>query len=83
MIYGYIRVSTDQQTLKNQRFEIQQFCNNNALHIDKWIHETISSRAKLKDRKLGQLLPQLDNHDIVITSELSRLGRNLLQVMGI
>ena len=26
MIYGYIRVSTDKQTVENQRFEINRFC---------------------------------------------------------
>lgn len=83
MIYGYIRVSTDHQTVENQRFEIENYCKNNKLSIDKWIEETISSRVQLKDRKLGKLLKHLKKGDILISSELSRLGRNLLQVMGI
>ena len=41
MIYGYIRVSSDKQTVENQRFEIQRFCNQQGLHIDGWIEETI------------------------------------------
>lgn len=28
MIYGYLRVSTDKQTLENQKFEINNFCEN-------------------------------------------------------
>ena len=37
MIYGYIRVSFDKQTVENQRFEIEKFCKVNNLHIDGWI----------------------------------------------
>ena len=43
MIYGYIRVSTDKQTTKNQKFEIEKFCKKEHKHIDKWIMETISA----------------------------------------
>lgn len=42
MIYGYIRVSSDKQTVENQRFEINNFCKKNDISIDGWIEETIS-----------------------------------------
>ena len=83
MIYGYIRVSTDRQTVENQRFEINQFCEKNTLIVDKWIEETISGTKNLQDRKLGKLLKRMKKDDILICSELSRLGRNLLMIMGI
>lgn len=83
MIYGYIRVSTDKQTTENQHFEIKEFALKNEVVIDKWIMETISSTKELEKRKLGKLLKKLQNGDILIASELSRLGRNLLQVMSI
>lgn len=83
MIYGYIRVSTDKQTVENQRFEINQFCQSNVLIVDKWIEETISGSKSLHDRKLGKLLKRMKKGDILICSELSRLGRNLLMIMGI
>lgn len=83
MIYGYIRVSTDKQTTENQKFEIEQFCIKNNIKIEKWITETISATKELNKRKLGKLLKQIKNDDIVIATELSRLGRNLLQVMSI
>ena len=83
MIYGYIRVSTDKQTTENQRFEIKEFAIKNELVIDKWIMETISSTQELDKRKLGKLLKKLKAGDILVASELSRLGRNLLQVMSI
>lgn len=83
MIYGYIRVSTDKQTTENQCFEIKHFARENELSIDQWIMETISATKELEKRKLGKLLKKLKKGDILVASELSRLGRNLLQVMSI
>ena len=83
MIYGYIRTSTDKQNNENQHFEIQQFANSNSFNIDQWVQETISSKKNLDERKLGKLLKKIKQGDIIIASELSRLGRNLLQVMSI
>ena len=82
MIYGYIRVSTDKQTTENQHYEIEEFCKRNNIHVDEWIEETISSTADLNKRKLGKLIKKIKKDDLIIASELSRLGRNLLQVMG-
>ena len=83
MIYGYIRVSTDKQTVENQRFEINNFCEHKEKVINKWIEETISGSKSVDDRKLGKLLKKMKKGDILICSELSRLGRNLLMIMGI
>ena len=82
MIYGYIRVSTDKQTTENQHYEIEEFCKKSGLQIDEWIEETISSTADLEKRKLGKLIRKIQKDDLIIASELSRLGRNLLQVMS-
>ena len=83
MIYGYVRVSTDKQTLENQEFEINNFCQMQQIKIDKWIAEMISGTKDFEKRKLGILLKKLKKDDILICSEISRLGRNLLQVMTI
>lgn len=83
MVYGYIRVSTDRQSVENQRFEIENFCKKQNLKIDEWIEETISGTKDVEKRKLGVLLEQLQKNDILICSELSRLGRNLLMIMSI
>ena len=83
MIYGYIRVSTDKQTTENQAFEINRFSKKNKIQVDKWIKETISGTVELDKRKLGHLLKSMQPNDILLTTELSRLGRNLLQVMSI
>lgn len=82
MVYAYVRVSTDKQTNENQRFEIKKFCKNRNLKIDCWVHETISGTKGISERKLGRVFKQIRKGDILITTELSRLGRNLMQVMG-
>ena len=83
MIYGYIRVSTDKQTVENQRFEIDNFCKDNSIKVNKWIEETISGNIAVEKRKLGSLLKKLSSEDILICSEISRLGRNLMMIMSI
>jgi DNA invertase Pin-like site-specific DNA recombinase len=83
MVYGYIRVSTDKQTVENQRYEINRFCTRNVLVVDKWVEETISGIKQINERKLGKLLKAMKKDDILVCSELSRLGRNLLMVMGV
>ena len=83
MIYGYIRVSTDRQTVENQRFEINQFCEKQQIVVNKWIEETISGTKEVQERQLGKLLKKMKKSDVLICSELSRLGRNLLMIMGV
>ena len=82
-VIGYIRVSSNKQTLEHQRFEIEQFVKSQGLEVDNWIEEKISSRKALKKRKLGDLLENLQENDILISCEISRLGRSLLEVMRI
>ncbi|MBR4087823.1 MAG: master DNA invertase Mpi family serine-type recombinase [Bacteroidales bacterium] len=83
MIYGYIRVSCDKQTVENQRFEIKNFCCRENLKIDGWIEETISGTKAYNKRQLGTLLKRIRKDDLIICAELSRLGRNLFMIMEI
>lgn len=83
MVYGYIRVSSDKQTVENQRFEINNFCKKQNLEINDWIEETISGTKNYSKRQLGLLLRKVSKDDIIICSELSRLGRNLFMIMEI
>lgn len=83
MIYGYIRVSSDKQTVENQRFEVINFCERNNLRIDGWIEETISGTKSYSKRALGTLLRRVNKDDLIICTELSRLGRNLFMIMEI
>ncbi len=83
MNYGYIRVSSDKQTVENQRFEIIQFCIKEGISIDGWIEETVSGTKNYDKRELGVLLEKVQKDDLIICSELSRLGRNLFMIMEI
>lgn len=83
MIYAYIRVSTDKQTVENQRFEIEKFARTREIVIEKWISETVSGTKEAKKRKLGPLIKKLKKGDTLICSEISRLGRRLMEVMAI
>ena len=83
MIYGYLRVSTDQQTVENQRFEIKSQAQKQDMEIEIWVEETVSGTVKFTNRKLGKLLRKAEKGDVIVCSELSRLGRSLLQIMSI
>ena len=83
MNYGYIRVSSDKQTVENQRYEIIKFCKKENLEIDGWIEETVSGTKSYDKRELGDLLSKVEKDDLIICSELSRLGRNLFMIMEI
>lgn len=83
MNYGYIRVSSDKQTVENQRFEIVKFAKANDLQIDGWIEETISGVKNYDTRELGDLLEKVKKDDLIICTELSRLGRSLFMIMEI
>ena len=83
MIYSYIRVSTDKQNLGNQEQEIQRYCDLNSLKIDESIQLEISSRKDTRTRKIDELLEKLNDGDILIVTELSRLGRNTGEVINL
>lgn len=82
-IIGYIRVSSQKQTLEHQHYEIEQFAKKNKIKINQWVEEKVSSRKALKNRKLSGLLDSLQENDVLIACEISRLGRSLLEVMRI
>jgi DNA invertase Pin-like site-specific DNA recombinase len=82
MIYGYVRVSTDKQSTENQRFEIKNYLSVHGMSVDCWVEETVSGTHKVEDRQLGKLLKKTRKGDELVTSELSRLGRNLMQIMS-
>ena len=83
MIYGYIRVSSDKQTVENQRFDIERFCQAEGLKVDGWIEETISGTRAYDKRELGKLLRRVEKGDLIVCAELSRLGRSLFMIMEI
>lgn len=82
-VIAYIRVSSKKQTVQHQKYEIGQFAKQNNLKIDQWVNETASSRKPLHKRELGNLLCNLNADDVLLSCEISRLGRSLLEVMKI
>src|SRR6266702_5622370 len=83
MIYAYVRISKDKQTTENQRFEILKFADEKRLQIHEWVDETVTGVKKARLRKLGPLLERMKANDVLIVSEISRLGRSLVEVMSI
>lgn len=63
MNYGYIRVSSDKQTVENQRFEILRFCEREQIKVDGWIEETVSGTKQYDKRQLGKLLNKVKDND--------------------
>ena len=83
MNYGYIRVSSEKQTVENQRYEITEYCKRKGLIIDKWIEESVSGARHPNVRKLGKILNTIDKGDTIYVTELSRLGRCAYMVIAI
>jgi DNA invertase Pin-like site-specific DNA recombinase len=83
MNLGYIRVSTDKQTVENQKTEILKYAQSKSLMVDDFIEIEISSRKTYTQRKIDLLLQTLKEHDNLFVSELSRLGRSTKEVLDI
>ena len=80
---AYLRVSTDEQDLKKNRADILHLANEKGLSKVHWVEETVSSRISWKKRKIAQVIQELAEGDNLIVSELSRLGRSMLECMEI
>lgn len=83
MIYGYIRVSTNGQTVENQKLAIKNYCRVRRLRNVQWVSETISGTKKPEKRKLGKLLEIVKEDDLIVVTELSRLGRSLMMILDV
>lgn len=81
MLLGYGRRKG--KSGENQRFEISDFRRRQDIKIDAWIEETISGTIDPKKKELGKLLKDVVQGDLIICSELSRLGRSLFMIMSI
>ncbi len=81
--FAYVRVSTDMQTFENQKFEIRQWCRGHNLDIDRWVSESVSGTVAWEERRLGKVLKKMHRGDMLVCTEISRLGRSLLMVMAI
>lgn len=81
--FAYLRVSTDGQDLKNQRYEILDYAQKNNVQIGEWVEVKVSSRKDTKERLIDDLLERLTEGDTLIVAELSRLGRSVGQIISL
>jgi|ERR1700761_4236239 DNA invertase Pin-like site-specific DNA recombinase len=82
MIYGYVRVSNQDQSLESQKNLISRYGVDHKLMVDEWIEVEMSSRQSVQARRIDELLGRLQPQDIIIVSELSRLGRSLKETLN-
>lgn len=82
-VFGYIRVSTEQQNLQQQKHLLLDYAQKKNLLINEFIEVEISSQKTQKQRKIDILLSKLQNGDLLLVPELSRLGRNMLETLNI
>jgi DNA invertase Pin-like site-specific DNA recombinase len=82
-VVAYLRVSTPQQDVHKNKYEILQLANQQHLTPVEWVEETISGRVTWRKRQIGQLMHELQSGDTLLINELSRLGRSMLECMEI
>jgi DNA invertase Pin-like site-specific DNA recombinase len=82
-VIAYTRISTDQQDLDKQRHLLLGHAQRQGWLIDEFIEVAASSRKDTKSRKIDELLDKLNTGDTLLVSELSRLGRNMLETLNI
>jgi DNA invertase Pin-like site-specific DNA recombinase len=82
-VIGYIRVSSDKQDAQKQEHLLLKYAQQQHLQIDEFIKIEISSRKNTQVRRIDELLDLLDANDVLLVAELSRLGRNMFEVLNI
>jgi len=82
-IVAYLRVSTDDQDIEKNKYDILHLANEKGLGKVRWVEETGSGRISWKKRKVAQIMDELQLGDHLLVSELSRLGRSMLECMEI
>lgn len=78
---AYLRVSTPHQNLDNQRAEILRYTAMQGIEVTDWLELTMSSRRTEEQRRVSEIKAMLREGDTLITTELSRLGRSISQII--
>jgi len=80
--YSYLRISTSQQNNSKNKGDILNHVNDLRLGGDvEFVEEVCSGKVSWKDRKLKNLFESMEEGDNLVVSEMSRLGRSMLDVM--
>lgn len=80
---GYLRVSTIDQDIEKNKADILKLANERDLGKVHFVEEKVSGKTPWRKRKIAQVLEELQDKDTIIVSELSRLGRSMLECMEI
>ena len=82
-VIGYIRVSSDKQDLHKQEHLLLKYAQQHQIQINEFVQIEISSRRNTKERRIDELMERLSTGDMLLVAELSRLGRNMFEVINI
>ena len=80
---AYLRVSTDQQDVDNQKHGILEYANKNGMIVTEFGEDTVSGRVDWRARQVGAMIDNLRDGDTIIFAEISRIARNTLQVLEV
>jgi DNA invertase Pin-like site-specific DNA recombinase len=81
--FAYLRVSSDSQDTQNQKFGLLEYCHHHHIAPVQFVEDTASGKTSWRERKIGHILEKATKGDLIIVSEISRLGRSTLQVLEI
>jgi DNA invertase Pin-like site-specific DNA recombinase len=82
-VIGYIRVSTEEQDLDKQEHLLLKYAQQHEMQVHDFIQVEISSRRNPRERRIDELLARLHDGDVLLIAELSRLGRNMFEVINL
>ena len=83
MNLAYIRISSNKQDCESQKIQILEYCQKQKIILDEIIEVEVNSTKSLEKRRIDELEAKLSKDDVLITAELSRLGRSMLEVMNL
>ena len=82
-VFVYLRISTDRQNITSQLNEIYNYCNLKRLYppsVNIYMDENVSGKVSWKKRQIATIIDKCKKGSIILTPELSRLGRNMNEV---
>lgn len=82
-IIAYLRISTHKQDIGHQKLELLEYACSHNLYIDGFVEIAISSRKTSKERRIDELMSKLQDADVLMVTELSRLGRSTAEVIAL